>query len=664
MPWQAIYISTYFHYFRRLIHSPCFQKNRKQKTLFRMSKKNLIITVAFLLAGGDLLAQQDSSQFRPLDQVVVTATRYPIKLSETGKVLKVITHEQVERSAGKDLSQLLTEQTGMVVNGAYSNPGKDKSTYLLGASNDYTLILLDGFPVTDPSGVGGAFDLRLLPLDQVDHIEILEGSQSTLYGSDAIAGVINIITRKTGDKKIGFHGGASYGTYNSFNANAGINGHTRLLDYNVGYSYASTDGISEATDTTGKANFDKDGFNRQTVQANLTFHAGQHLNVTPYYRYSYFKGDYDADAFTDGSNKFNYLLNNPGIMASAALPNGTLTANYSYTYAERNYIGGYGNFFFKGKFNTGDVYLSQKLSKHLKLLAGVNYQGYQLLDTTLPTKDPKTNIVSPYASLLVQSGSGLNVEVGGRYNVHSKFGSYFTYSINTSWLIREKVKLFVDLSTGFKAPTVTQLFGSFGANPDLKPEHSINLQGGVQVSALDRRLNLSATAFLRDVKDMISFANNMYMNVNEQKDHGFELEASYSPIERLSMKASYAYVTGNIYLKSNGKDTSYDHLLRKPKNTFTFNLGFQATRQFFASVSLLSLSSRKDLYFQSVSPYGQVPITLSSYTLLNAYAEYKFIHNKLTVFADAKNITNTKFTEVYGYNTIGFTITGGVRVTL
>jgi len=463
---------------------------------------------------------------------------------------------------------------------------------------------------------------------------------------------------------IGFHGGASYGTYNSFNANAGINGHTKLLDYNVGYSYASTDGISEAADTTGKANFDKDGFNRQTVQANLTFHAGRHINITPYYRYSYFKGDYDADAFIDGDNKFTYLLNNPGIMATAALPNGTLTANYSYTYAERNYIADYGTFFFKGKFNTGDVYLSQKLSKRLKLLAGVNYQGYQLLDTTLATKDPKTNIVSPYASLLVQSGFGLNVEAGGRYNVHSKFGSHFSYGINTSYLIREKVKVFVALSTGFKAPTVTQLFGSFGANPDLKPEHSINLQGGVQLSVPDRRLNLSATAFLRDIKDLISFANNMYMNVNEQKDHGFELEANYSPIERLSLKASYAYVAGNIYLKSNGKDTSYDNLLRKPKNTFTFNIGFQATRQFFASVSLLSMSSRTDLYFQSVSPYGQVPVTLSSYALLNAYAEYKFIHNKLTAFADAKNITNAKFTEVYGYNTIGFTITGGVRVAL
>jgi vitamin B12 transporter len=102
----------------------------------------------------------------------------------------VVTHEQIEKSYGKSLSQILTEQTGLLINGANSNPGKDKSVFLRGASNKYTLILLDGIPVNDPAGFGGAVDLRLFPVDQIDHIEILKGSQSTLYGSDAIAGVL------------------------------------------------------------------------------------------------------------------------------------------------------------------------------------------------------------------------------------------------------------------------------------------------------------------------------------------------------------------------------------------------------------------------------------------------------------------------------------------
>ena len=119
---------------------------------------------------------QDSTQSKQLDEVVVTATKYPVKLSQTGKVVTVVTHEQIEKSYGKSLSQILTEQTGLLINGANSSPAKDKSVFLRGASNKYTLILLDGIPVNDPAGFGGAFDLRLFPVNQIDHIEILKGS--------------------------------------------------------------------------------------------------------------------------------------------------------------------------------------------------------------------------------------------------------------------------------------------------------------------------------------------------------------------------------------------------------------------------------------------------------------------------------------------------------
>jgi vitamin B12 transporter len=182
-----------------------------------MSMTKKLLALSALLAAMNAQAQ-DSTAKRELDEVVVTATKYPVKLSETGKVVTVIGREQMERSSGKSLAQVLTEQTGIIVNGANSNPGKDKSIFLRGASNDYTLILLDGIPVNDPSGAGGAFDLRLFPVEQIDHIEILKGSQSTLYGSDAVAGVINIITKKKGSKAIGFNGGATYGSFNTFTA--------------------------------------------------------------------------------------------------------------------------------------------------------------------------------------------------------------------------------------------------------------------------------------------------------------------------------------------------------------------------------------------------------------------------------------------------------------
>ena len=122
------------------------------KKFFKMKKK--IFVVAAVLIGSHLLAQEDTTS-KTMDEVVITANKFPQKESGTGKVVTVITKEQIEKSGGKDLSQLLNEQTGIIINGATSNQGTYKSLYVLGATSAYTLILLDGVPLNDPTGVGG-----------------------------------------------------------------------------------------------------------------------------------------------------------------------------------------------------------------------------------------------------------------------------------------------------------------------------------------------------------------------------------------------------------------------------------------------------------------------------------------------------------------------------
>ncbi|HEX3386670.1 MAG TPA: TonB-dependent receptor plug domain-containing protein, partial [Mucilaginibacter sp.] len=169
---------------------------------------------------------------RVLKDVVVTATKIDQKQSQTGKTITIITREELERSSGKTVSELLSEQADIIVNGAGSNPGLNKSIYLRGADNKYTLILLDGVLVSDPSGLGGAFDIRLLSIDQIDHIEILKGGQSTLYGSDAVAGVINIITKKNASRSPGINGVLTYGSYNTFKGSLGLNAQQKNIGYN------------------------------------------------------------------------------------------------------------------------------------------------------------------------------------------------------------------------------------------------------------------------------------------------------------------------------------------------------------------------------------------------------------------------------------------------
>ncbi|HEY8895917.1 MAG TPA: TonB-dependent receptor, partial [Niastella sp.] len=144
---------------------------------------------------------------------------------------------------------------------------------------------------------------------------------------------------------------------------------------------------------------------------------------------------------------------------------------------------------------------------------------------------------------------------------------------------------------------------------------------------------------------------------------GIELEASVKPNDKWTVKASYMYVTGDLHQFRNGKDTSFYNLVRRPKHTLTGTVGYQATQQLYIALSAQSLGKRTDLYFDPFT-YASSQVNLKAYTLLNAYAEYKLIGDKLRLFADAKNITDTKYTEVYGYNTPGFNINGGFRINL
>src|SRR5688572_23810752 len=180
-----------------------------------MSKK-LQLIIAGLSAGLCALSQEDSSS-KTLDPVILTANKLPQKQRTTGKTMTLITKEEIEKNAGKSFTQLLNEQAGITINGTLNSPGTNQQLYLRGASSGRTLILLDGIPVYDPSVITNEFDLNLISLANIECIEVCKGAQSAMYGSDAVAGVINIITTKHTDSrpfnfKLNLAAG-NYGTY-------------------------------------------------------------------------------------------------------------------------------------------------------------------------------------------------------------------------------------------------------------------------------------------------------------------------------------------------------------------------------------------------------------------------------------------------------------------
>src|SRR5688572_28903179 len=654
-----------------------------------MKKKFLIVAAVFI--GSQLSAQQLDPIVREdtslLDEVVITANKYPNKTSLTGKVVTIITREQLERSGGKDLSQILTEQVGIYIGGANSNAGKDKSLYLRGAGVDHTLITIDGVPVYDPSGIGSNFDIRNLAIDQVERIEILKGSQSTLYGSDAIAGVINIITKKVGVKSFAINGLASYGSNNSVKANAGINGKTGGMDYHLAYSFFDTKGINEAISNAG--NEDKDAFQQNSLQAGLGLQAGKNLRIQPYFRYNKIEGDIDQGAFTDELDytyaQKSYQL---GVKNEFEFGKTKLNVLYNYNHIDLLYIDDsvksrngfdiYSRGSYKGAEHFMDAYLTTPVGKGpSRLTAGVDFrtsntdQEYSSVGFFGPYSNKYSadslhhNQLGLYAALNINMKTGFNLELGNRLNIHSAYGSNYVFNINPSYLLNKKFKLFANLSTGYRTPSLYQLLSEYG-NGELKPESALTIEGGAQYFSKDNKFTGRVTGFKRDVKDVIFFYYNpstfqsQYINQDKQKDHGAELELSFKPTKNISLKAFYTFVDGKITTVQNGKDTTYFNLIRRPKHSIGVNAGVRVTEKLFVSSNLSWFDKRKDAYFDAMT-FQTVDVVLASYILLDVYAEYAFCKNKLKVFADLRNISDSKYSETAGFNTLGFNGYGGVR---
>lgn len=605
-------------------------------------------------------AQQDSLSSTTLREVVVTATKFPKNVSETGKVLTVIDQEQLSRSAGKDLSQVLNEQVGLVVNGANSNPAKDKSVFMRGAAGKYTLILIDGIPVNDPSGIDGAFDIRLLSIDQIERIEILKGSQSTLYGTDAIAGVINIITKTKGSKPIGGNGTLSYGSFNTLRANVGLAGSSDRIDYSIGYTRFQTDGLSEARDTTGVAGFDKDGLHQNALQASAGFKATDKLTLRPFFRYNNFSGAFDAGAFFDEkdavyeASTFHY-----GLTGEYQYNKGAVSLLFANNRTERSFTNMFGLNNYDGRFTHGELFIRHDVARVFQLLGGASYQHYTMIATNATLENPTFAITSPYVSFFTNNIKGFSAEAGVRFVNHSVYGNNFTYSVNPSYLLTDQLKVFMNYGTGFKTPTLTQLYGPFGANEALKPEESTSFEAGVQWFSARKRFDVRATYFQRKIDNVIAYTTN-YINWDKLNDQGIEIEAFYK-WNKLSLSGFYAYVEGEITTPvGQGTETRPNDLIRRPKHTIGFNAAYQVTNKLSATLRVNSFGRRNDLFFD-FNTFTTTTVQLEAYQLIDVYIEYDVL-NRLKLFGDFRNLLNKDYAEVYGYSAQRFTVAGGVRL--
>ena len=647
-----------------------------------MSNKRWTLFMLALSGSSMLTAQtKNDSTFRQLDQVVVTATRYPVKESQTGKVVIVINHDELAKNTGKTLGLLLNEQAGITVAGSLNSTGTNQGIFVRGAGSGRTLVTIDGVPVGDPSQSDNSFDINLIPVSMIERIEISKGAQSTLYGSDAIAGVINIITVKS-DIKSPFNVKASLsgGSYGTYNGSAQLYG--KIADhliYNIRYNGAHTDGYSTAYDSTHKAGFDNDGYRSNTIAANVAWNPVQPLTIRSFIQYSRYANDIDAGAFSDAKN---YTNTNKNFMVGGgftyALANTTLNGNYLYNTAIRNLnedssitpFQTYYNDKYYGKSQYAEIFAATNLGYGFTWLNGADYRYASMNETgisgtyPLTFKDTSVSQTSMYSSLSYSGTSGLNVELGGRLNTHSRYGSNYTYTFNPSFLIDRNWKVYASVASGFKAPTLYQLYSSYG-NAGLQPETSVNYEGGVQFS--DAMFNSRATYFHRKTKDGIDFNyfTYQYFNYNEEKAHGIEWENKIKISRIFSVSANYTWlkIKGQSQSHVTYSDTTYNYALRRPEHTVNLTLGVQPLKSLYVSVGGHYESKRFDIGGYDANFNALPDVTLKGFAIFNAYAEYRPKKAKwLKVFAEEKNITKKKFTTIYGYNSIPSLFNGGATI--
>ncbi|GAB3904748.1 TonB-dependent receptor plug domain-containing protein [Mucilaginibacter boryungensis] len=627
-----------------------------------MKKNDVIVAAGLGLVQLALLSAaaraQDTS--RVLQDVVITATKADQKQSQTGKVVTVISRQELQRSSGKSVSQLLAEQAGIMVNGSNANPGLNKSVYLRGADNKHTLILLDGVLIFDPSGVGGAFDLRLLSVDQIDHIEILRGGQSTLYGSDAVAGVINIITKKNAGATPGINGVASAGSYGTAKGNVGLTARVKDLSYNINYSHERSDGVSEAAQpATATSFFDKDGYNQDAVNAQFGIKLSDRFQLNPFVRFLQGKYSYDNGGFTDGDGYFTSKHLNLGTNATYKTDKGLFNLNYSFENTDRNYNG---TSPFIGRLNFTELYYKHQLSDHIKILGGIDDRYSSMNAKGNARVDSSANSLGVYTSVFFNNiASVFNLEAGGRYTHHTKFGNNWTYSVTPSvdLIANDKLKVFGTISTSFKAPDLGALYGLYGPNPNLKPEKAQEYEAGAS-TALFGNFNLRVVAYQRKLTNAIIYLYPQgYLNQDKQNAKGIEVEPSVK-LDKLTLRGYYTYFKAEAISKNGaGAEKSLDFLYRRPAHNFGLFAGLQASQKLFVSLNYRHYSQTYDLFYNSKTFANELQ-SLKAYGLLDGYAEYALIGKKLKVFADVKNILNAKYAELYGYTALGTNFNAGL----
>ncbi|QMU64502.1 MAG: TonB-dependent receptor plug domain-containing protein [Flavobacteriaceae bacterium] len=639
---------------------------KKQYVFFSM--------LSMYLVGTKIVAQNGEDKLEVLEEVIISATKFESKKENTGKVVYKITQKDILNNAGKTVLDMLNTIPGIEIRGTNTNSSEPRSTYIRGGRSRQVLVLIDGVPVSDPSGIDQEYDLRLLSLNQIESIEILKGASSTLYGTGAATGVINIRLKKASKKQVKAVYEANLGTNNTANIrssdlfdrsqNLNISGILGDVHFLASYGLAGTDGMSSARSNTDTV-FEDDLYTSNNGFFKLGYKFNDKLSLESFLNFDEFKYDYDAGNYVDSD------VNN-GLHTQLRIgvrPRFKYTSGEFYILVTVNKIKRTNTttstFVFEGRSTNIDLVNKINFPENkLQLITGFNYQEHSNY-TISPFGNIDKEIANfstkdPYLSLVYIADYGLSATIGGRLNVHSLYGNHFVYDANISYKIindeKLKIRALSSYSTAFIAPSTYQLFSDFG-NTSLQPETSKTIEFGLN-SSFKNVLDFSIVYFNREEKDAFIFQSlnappfGVYINSGETlKVNGIESEITIKLPKKIQIVAGYTYTN---------KKQDIDYI---PKNKLIASVEVSTIKKTFLSLVYKNTGGRLARYFDA-NTFATASQDLPVYQLLDINMNHKILDGKVTLFGSVTNLFNEDYEDILGYSTRGRNYKFGLRLQL
>ncbi|MBA7490465.1 Vitamin B12 transporter BtuB [subsurface metagenome] len=636
-------------------------------------KKVILILTGILILIPFVLAEEKKDKTLK-HYIVVTATKTEQPQAEIGSSTTVITADDLKKTGKENVLEALRSVPGLDV-AQTGGVGKLSNIFIRGSGSEHTLVMIDGVEMNDPMSPGRSFDFAHLTVDNIERIEVVRGPQSTLYGSDAMGGVIHIITKK-GKGKPKLFISVEGGTYNTFREAIGLTGGTEWLNYSLGISRFDTTGFSSSHKKYG--NTERDGYGNTSLSIRVGFTPVKNLNINSVVRYTSARNDLDLNG-GEGGDDPNYTDNSKQLFfrtqVNLRLLNGKWEQKISFSLSNHNRNNQndkdtqhpYDSMksFYNARMLKIDWQHNFYLHKTNTLTIGLEYEEekgdseYSWESAWGPGRTVFPKKMAYTTGFYLQDGIKLLesffITLGMRVDNHSCFGSVTTYRIAPAYFFKTGTKFKATYGTGFKAASLYQLYAPATAwcpigNENLKPEKSKGWDVGIEQYLLEDRLTLGATYFRNDFEDLIQFDwTRGHINIAKVETKGMEIFISALPLEDLVIQGNYTYTD------TEDKEIG-EKLLRRPKHKGNLSLNYRFSKKGNINLGVIYVGERDDLY-----PYPY-RVEAEAYTLINLAAFYDITEN-LQLFCRMDNLFDKDYEEIKGWGTARRSFYGGLKAT-